>query len=70
MKVVILGLGADGHTASLFPGATAFLPGGDRVPVEQDMPGVAAAVEAGASQVQVTVNGLGERAGNADLAQT
>ena len=29
-----------------------------------------AAVEAGASQVQVTVNGLGERAGNADLAET
>ncbi len=29
-----------------------------------------AAVEAGANQVQVTVNGLGERAGNADLAQT
>lgn len=29
-----------------------------------------AAVEGGASQVQVTVNGLGERAGNADLAQT
>ncbi|MGZ4952229.1 MAG: 2-isopropylmalate synthase [Halobacteriota archaeon] len=29
-----------------------------------------AAVEAGADQVQVTVNGLGERAGNADLAQT
>ena len=29
-----------------------------------------AAVEAGASEVQVTVNGLGERAGNADLAQT
>jgi 2-isopropylmalate synthase len=28
------------------------------------------AVEAGASQVQVTVNGLGERAGNADIAQT
>jgi 2-isopropylmalate synthase len=28
------------------------------------------AVEAGASQVQVTVNGLGERAGNADLSQT
>jgi len=28
------------------------------------------AVEAGASQVQVTVNGLGERAGNADLAST
>ncbi|WML67740.1 MAG: 2-isopropylmalate synthase [Methanoregula sp. SKADARSKE-2] len=29
-----------------------------------------AAVEAGASQVQVTINGIGERAGNADLAQT
>ncbi len=29
-----------------------------------------AAVEAGASQVQVTINGLGERAGNADLAET
>jgi 2-isopropylmalate synthase len=28
------------------------------------------AVEAGANQVQVTVNGVGERAGNADLAQT
>ena len=29
-----------------------------------------AAVEAGATQVQVTINGLGERAGNADLAET
>src|SRR4030065_2729809 len=29
-----------------------------------------AAVEAGASQVKVTINGLGERAGNADLAET
>ncbi len=29
-----------------------------------------AAVEGGATQVQVTVNGLGERAGNADLAET
>ena len=29
-----------------------------------------AAVEGGAKQVQVTMNGLGERAGNADLAQT
>lgn len=28
------------------------------------------AVEGGASQVQVTVNGIGERAGNADLSQT
>lgn len=32
--------------------------------------GTISAVEAGASQVQVTVNGIGERAGNADLAQT
>lgn len=29
-----------------------------------------AAVEGGADQIQVTVNGIGERAGNADLAQT
>ncbi|MDD4127453.1 MAG: 2-isopropylmalate synthase [Methanomicrobium sp.] len=29
-----------------------------------------AAVEGGADQVQVTVNGIGERAGNADIAQT
>lgn len=29
-----------------------------------------ASVEAGADQVQVTINGLGERAGNADLAET
>lgn len=28
------------------------------------------AIEAGASQVQVTVNGIGERAGNADISQT
>jgi len=28
------------------------------------------AIEAGASQVQVTINGIGERAGNADLSQT
>jgi len=28
------------------------------------------AVEGGASQVQVTINGIGERAGNADIAQT
>ena len=33
------------------------------------VPNTLAAVESGASEVQVTVNGLGERAGNANLAQ-
>jgi 6-phosphogluconolactonase/glucosamine-6-phosphate isomerase/deaminase len=37
--LLLLGIGADGHTASLFPGAVAHLPDGQEVLVAPDIPG-------------------------------
>jgi 6-phosphogluconolactonase len=42
--VLLLGIGADGHTASLFHDGTAYLPGGGEMPVSPDIPVEAAAV--------------------------